>query len=163
MALTWWRLYLQVDAKIHVQTWCVQNRPGCSFGDILKTCIEVLMGFYGYYSLNLKSPWSHPEVCGSEVLDQHITVPFETLWMRSKSKAPWINGTRPEMRWAWPPNRPYRPRAPRETAVVQVFSSKTSEPWCLWRMWMFDMMFSSLGLWYCLDAHSPQLLYMFVL
>jgi hypothetical protein len=30
-------------------------------------------------------------------------------------------------------------------------------------MWMFDMMFSSLGLWYCLDAHSPQLLYMFVL
>ncbi|CAL1140556.1 unnamed protein product [Cladocopium goreaui] len=67
------------------------------------------------------------EVCGSEVLDQHITVPFETLWMRSKSKAPWINGTRPEMRWAWPPNRPYRPRAPREAAGVQVFSSKTSE------------------------------------
>ncbi|CAK9048491.1 unnamed protein product [Durusdinium trenchii] len=40
------------------------------------------------------------QLCGPKVLDQHVTVPFQTLWMRSKTKAPWINGTRPELRWS---------------------------------------------------------------
>jgi len=37
--------------------------------------------------------------CGADVLDNHITVPFAPMWMRSKAKAPWINQTRPDMRW----------------------------------------------------------------
>jgi len=45
------------------------------------------------------------ELCGPDVLDNHVTVPFETMWMRSRSKAPWINGTRPELRWEAPNGR----------------------------------------------------------
>lgn len=40
--------------------------------------------------------------CGHEVLDKHVTVPFQTMWMRSASKAPWINATRPRLRWQSP-------------------------------------------------------------
>merc|ERR1739841_19086 len=40
--------------------------------------------------------------CGPELLNDHVTVPFETMWMRSKTKAPWINGTRSHLRWAPP-------------------------------------------------------------
>lgn len=40
------------------------------------------------------------KTCGPEVLDNHVTVPFEELWARSKRKAPWLNGTRPDMIWA---------------------------------------------------------------
>eukprot|EP00438_Fugacium_kawagutii_P013363 Skav216469 [mRNA] locus=scaffold1123:104215:106693:+ [translate_table: standard] len=58
------------------------------------------------------------EVCGFEVLDQHVTVPFETIWMRSETKAPWNNGTRLEMRWAGP-----------EEPTAHVFGSKSEETW----------------------------------
>merc|ERR1711933_715223 len=33
------------------------------------------------------------------ILDGHVALPFETMWMRSARKAPWINGTRPELAW----------------------------------------------------------------
>lgn len=60
------------------------------------------------------------QVCGFEVLDQHVTVPFETIWMRSETKAPWNNGTRLEMRWAGP-----------EEQTAHVFGSKSEETWTM--------------------------------
>ena len=67
------------------------------------------------------------EVCGPEVLDDHITVPFQTMWMRSKRKAPWINGTRPELKWK-----------------SYVFRPNASDAWVGWKgeslvgsIWMF--------------------------
>ncbi|CAJ1360998.1 unnamed protein product [Effrenium voratum] len=60
-------------------------------------------------------------LCGPEVLENHTTVPFQTLWMRSKTKAPWINGTRPELVWAPPHGQaaPFRFKArPRARADV---------------------------------------------
>ena len=70
------------------------------------------------------------EVCGPEVLDDHITVPFQTMWMRSKRKAPWINGTRPELKWK-----------------SYVFRPNASDAWVGWKgeslvgsKWMFPKM-----------------------
>jgi len=62
------------------------------------------------------------ESCGAEVLEGHVAVPFETLWMRSKGKAPWINGTRPELVWAAPSGQVhrFRPRRTEEETPVKL-------------------------------------------
>lgn len=56
------------------------------------------------------------EQCGEDLLDNHVTVPFELEWMQSKSKAPWINGTRPHLRW----------QAPAGGKIVHLRSKETS-------------------------------------
>lgn len=40
------------------------------------------------------------QACGQDVLDEHVTIPFYVDWMADG--APWVNGTRPHLTWAFP-------------------------------------------------------------
>ena len=92
------------------------SRNGCSCTRLFAKQIHKLASYRKSDSEAFLFPTSIatylPSTALVQVLDEHVTVPFQTLWMRSKTKAPWINGTRPELRWAAPEGQVhhFRPR-----------------------------------------------------
>lgn len=62
--------------------------------------------------------------CGSDVLNNHVTVQFYVKWMAEG--APWVNGTRPDLRWQAPQGTPTRFHS-RRTAPERILT--LDDPW----------------------------------